>query len=106
MYTSASNNKYDAISVLSIRAPYLVDVESMRPRLQSRDVSSNGHWALRTSLGHDKVPTDLGVLAAAHDTHGGDRSPELAALIEAFLRWALRPDERDSKSGLARERII
>ena len=95
MYTSASNNKYDAISVLSIRAPYLVDVESMRPRLQSRDVSSNGHWALRTSLGHDKVPADRGVLTAPRDTHGGDRRPELAALVEAFLLWVRRPPERD-----------
>ena len=81
--------------LLSIRAPYLVDVEPMRPRLQSCDVSSNGHWALGTRLGHDKVPADRGVPTAPRDTHGGDRRPELAALVEAFLLRVRRPPERE-----------
>ena len=82
--------------LLSIRAPYLVDVEPMRSRCQSSDLSRYGHWALRTGLGHDKVPADRRVLAAAHDTHGGDRGPELAAFVEALLVRARRPPERDT----------
>ena len=67
-----------------------MDMEPMRSRRQSADVSPDGHGALRTGLGHDEVPADRGVRTAALDTHRGDCRAKLAALLEALIRGVHR----------------